>query len=296
MSDSVYESTYIADREYREILERTIQYQKLLDRILARIRASVNLESLCTDTSQDMCWLLGIERVAVYKFNEDWSGSFVNNFGFARTPWNDIRAFGENLIWEDTHLQKSQGGRYVKNECYSVTDVYEKGYLRCYIDVLDQLQIRAYAVAPIFAGTKLWGLLAAYQHSQPRHWLADEVEFLHQAGSYVGIAMQQAQTFERGEQQTQKLQNSVARQRALMEVVDNIRSSLDTKFIFDTTCKELCKLLNLERAAIFQFYEDWSGEFISHFGTVESQWENTNPFGKNLVWEDTHLQETKGGR
>ena len=66
MSDSVYESTYIADREYREILERTIQYQKLPDRILARIRASVNLESLCVDTSQDICWLLGIERVAVY--------------------------------------------------------------------------------------------------------------------------------------------------------------------------------------------------------------------------------------
>ncbi|MEO0839392.1 MAG: GAF domain-containing protein [Cyanobacteria bacterium J06643_5] len=296
MSDSVYESTYIADGEYRELFGRTVQYQKLLDRILARIRASVNLEALCADTSQDICWLLGIERLAIYKFNEDWSGSFINNFGFARSPWNDIRAFGENLIWEDTHLQKTQGGRYIKNEPYSVVDVYEKGYPRCYIEVLEQFQIRAYAVAPIFAGTKIWGLLAAYQHSQPRHWLADEVEFLHQAGSYLGIAMQQAETFARGEQRTKELRNSVIRQRALIEVVGNIRSSLDTKFIFDTTTQELCKLLNLERAAIFQFNQDWSGEFISHFATVESQWNTTNPFGKNLVWQDTHLQETKGGR
>ena len=296
MSESIYESTYISSGEYQQQLQRNMQYQKLLNRILARIRASVNLESLCSDTCQDICWLLGIERVAIYQFNEDWSGSFINNFGFARTPWNDIRAFGQNLVWEDTHLQETKGGRYIKNESHAVEDIYAGGYSRCHIEVLEQFQIRAYAISPIFVGTKLWGLLAAYQHSQPRHWLPDEVEFLHQAGSYLGIAMQQAETVVRGNQQTQKLQNSVARQRALMEVVGNIRSSLDTKFIFDTTCKELCKLLNLERAAIFQFYDDWSGEFISHYGTVESQWESTNPFGKNLVWQDTHLQETKGGR
>ena len=296
MSESIYESTYISSGECQEQLQRTMQYQKLLNRILARIRASVNLESLCTDTNQDICWLLGIERVAIYQFNEDYSGSFVNNFGFARTPWDDIRAFGQNLIWKDTYLQETKGGRYIKNEPYSVEDIYTVGYSRCHIEILEQFQIRAYAIAPIFVGNHLWGLLAAYQHSQPRHWLSDEVEFLHQAGSYLGIAMQQAQTLIQQEQQTARLQNSVARQRALMEVVGNIRSSLDTKFIFDTTCKELCQLLNLERAAIYQFHEDWSGEFISDFCTVESQWETINPFGKNSVWQDTHLQETKGGR
>ncbi|AFY58073.1 histidine kinase with GAF domain [Rivularia sp. PCC 7116] len=296
MTESIHHSTYISAGECQQQLERNRQYQKLLNRILSRIRVSVNLESLCSDTSQDICWLLGIERVAIYKFNEDWSGSFVDNFGFARTPWNDIRTFGKNLVWEDTHLQETKGGRYIKNEPYAVEDIYAGGHSRCHIEALEQFQIRAYAITPIFVGTKIWGLLAAYQHSQPRHWLADEVEFLHQAGSHLGIAMQQAETFARGEQQTRELQNSVVRQRALMEVVGNIRSSLDTQFIFDTTCKELCKLLNLERAAIFQFNQDWSGEFISHFGTVESEWGTTNPFGKNLVWQDTHLQETKGGR
>ncbi len=296
MTENVYESTFISVKECQEQLQRTKQYQKLLNRILNRIRASVDLESLCADTSQDICWLLGVERIAVYKFNEDWSGSFVNNFGFARIPWNEIRSFGKNLVWQDTHLQETKGGRYIKNEPYAIEDIYVAGYSRCHIEALEQFQIRAYAISPIFVGTKLWGLLAAYQHSQQRQWLDDEVEFLHQAGSYLGIAMQQAETFAQSKQQNTKLQNAVARQRALMEVVGNIRSSLDTKFIFDTTCKELCKLLNLERAAIFQFDEDWSGEFISHFGTVESQWETTNPFGKNLVWQDTYLQETKGGR
>ncbi|MEO1377132.1 MAG: GAF domain-containing protein [Cyanobacteria bacterium J06635_10] len=175
MSESIYNSTYISASECQEQLQRNIQFQKQLGRIIGRLRASVNLESLCTDTSQDICWLLGIERVAIYRFNEDWSGSFVNNLGFARNPWNEIPSFGQNLVWEDTHLQQTKGGRYITNEGYSVDDIYAAKHSRCHIEALEQFQIRAYAVSPIFVGTKLWGLLAAYQHSQPRHWLADEL-------------------------------------------------------------------------------------------------------------------------
>ncbi|MDY6900647.1 MAG: hypothetical protein SWZ49_21600 [Cyanobacteriota bacterium] len=40
------------------------------------------------------------------------------------------------------------------------------------------------------------------------HRLVSEVKFLHQAGSYLEIGMQQAQTFAGREQQTEKLPNS----------------------------------------------------------------------------------------
>ena len=296
MSQYLQESANTTPQDCQEKLKRTWEYQKLLNRIIGKIRLSVDLQSLCQTTCQEICWLLNVERMAIYRFNENWGGEFVNELGFARVPWNEISVFGENPVWEDTHLQDTQGGRYRCNEPFAVADIFQAGHSRCHLEVLEQFKIRAYAIAPIFIGRKLWGLLAAYQHSQPRQWLEDEVEFLTQAASHLGLAMQQAQTLEKSKQGPADLQNSVARQRALMEVMNKIRSSLNTKIIFDTTCQELCKLLNLERAAIYRFNEDWSGEFISHFGTVESQWQNTNPFGKNLVWQDTHLQETKGGR
>jgi GAF domain-containing protein len=279
-----------------EQLERTVQYQKILTRILSKIRASVSLESLCLTTSQDICLALGIERIAFYRFNPDWSGSFVDTFGFAQAPWNTLNVFGKDLIWEDTHLQETQGGRYRKNEPFAVADIYSCGHSRCHLELLEQFRVRAYALAPIFLGNSLWGLFAAYQHSAPREWVSHEVEFLSLAAQHLGIAMQQASTLEQSQQRTTELQNAVARQRALSEVVGNIRSSLDTTFVFDTTCKELCKLLKLERAAIYRFNPDWSGEFISNFGTVEPQWDSINRLGQNMVWEDTHLQETKGGR
>ncbi|MFQ4140719.1 GAF domain-containing protein [Chlorogloeopsis sp. ULAP02] len=297
MTTSDYETSNLSKlQECHNQLQLVVQYQKILARILAKIRASVNLESLCSTSCQDICRQLKIERVAIYRFNNDWSGSFINRFGFAESPWDTLTAFGQDLVWEDSHLQETQGGRYRKNEPFAVADIYDAGHARCHIEVLEQFQIRAYAIAPIFVGSKLWGLLAAYQHSTPRQWYSEEIEFLAQAASYVGVAMQQAEILEQTKQRTAELQDAIARQRALTEVVGNIRSSVNTEIILDTTCQELCKLLKLERAAIYRFNENWSGEFVSQFGMVEAQWDRIHPFGKNLVWEDTYLQEAKGGR
>jgi GAF domain-containing protein len=280
----------------QEELERTLKYQKILTRILGRIRASKQLEVLCSNTCQDIAGELAVERVTMYRFHADWSGSFVNKFGYAKAPWDTLKNFGEDLVWEDTHLRETKGGRYLKNEPFAVADIYQAGHSRCHIELLEQFQVRAYALAPIFVGAKLWGLLVAYQHSAPHQWHSWEVEFLSQAGVNLGIAIQQAEILERSHKQTTELENAVARQRALIEVVGNIRSSLNTSSIFDATCKDLCKLLKLERAAIYRFNDDWSGEFISDFGIVTPQWKTANNIGKNMVWEDTHLKETKGGR
>ncbi|MBD2436579.1 GAF domain-containing protein [Nostoc sp. FACHB-110] len=286
----------LEQQECHEKLALVLQYQKILTRILAKIRACINLASLCATSCQDICRQLKIERVAIYRFNPDWSGSFINSFGFAESPWNTLTAFGQDLVWQDSHLQETQGGRYRKNEPFAVDDIYDAGHSRCHIEVLEQFQIRSYAIAPIFIGAKLWGLLAAYQHSSPRQWYAHETEFISQAATNLGLAMQQAEILEETKQRTNELQDAIARQRALTEVVGNIRSSVNPAIILNTACQELCKLLKLERAAVYRFYEDWGGEFVSQFGMVEAQWDRINPFGKNLVWEDTHLQETKGGR
>ncbi|MCF4967759.1 GAF domain-containing sensor histidine kinase [Nostoc sp. CMAA1605] len=277
-------------------LELVMQYQKILTRILAKIRASVSLESLCSTSCQDIGRQLKIERIAIYRFNADWSGSFINRFGFAESPWNTLTAFGQDLVWQDSHLQETQGGRYRKNEPFAVADIYSAGHVRCHIEVLEQFQIRAYAIAPIFVGAKLWGLLAAYQHSASRQWYPHEVEFLAQAASHLGVGMQQAEMLEETKQRTTELQDAIARQRTLAEVVSNIRSSVDTGIILNTACQELCKLLKLERAAVYRFHPDWSGEFVSQFGIVEPLWDRIQPFGKNMVWEDSHLKETQGGR
>jgi methyl-accepting chemotaxis protein PixJ len=74
------------------------------------------------------------------------------------------------MVWEDSHLQDTQGGRYAKGESFVANDIYKMGHAQCHIDILEQYEMKAYIIAPIFAGEKLWGLLAAYQNSGPRNW------------------------------------------------------------------------------------------------------------------------------
>ena len=42
-------------------------------------------------------------------------------------------------------------------------------------------------------GEKLWGLLAAYNHSQPRRWREGEVKLFEQVSSHLGVALKQSQ-------------------------------------------------------------------------------------------------------
>ncbi|MEO0705882.1 MAG: GAF domain-containing protein [Cyanobacteria bacterium J06649_5] len=277
------------------ILLRTLDYQKSLTRILNKIRNSVSLRGLCATTSQDVARLLNTERVVLYKFEDDWSGRFVNEYGYADSPWDRIEAFGSNLVWEDTYLQENQGGRYRNRDPYAVSDIYEAGHARCHIEMLEQFQVRAYVIAPIFVGQQLWGLIAAYHHSAPRLWDKYEVAFLAQAADHLGIAIQHNDQRKETAQRTVELQSSIERQRSLIDVVSKIRSSLDTPFVFKTACQELCKLLQVERAAVYQFNQDYSGQFVCNFGS-NSPWGGANPFDQAQVWEDSHLQETQGGR
>jgi GAF domain-containing protein len=93
---------------------------------------------------------------------------------------NDEYKLGLNTVWNDTYLQGAQGGRYRNDETFAVDDIYKMGFTQCHIDNLEQFQIHAFVLAPIFVGQKLWGLLATYQNSAPRDWETSEIKFLAQ--------------------------------------------------------------------------------------------------------------------
>jgi GAF domain-containing protein len=277
-------------------LENAVARQRALTEVVGNIRSSLDTNLIFDTTCKEVCKLIKVERATIYRFNEDWSGEFISNFGIVDAKWGIGEKIGQNLVWEDTYLQETKGGRYRNNETFAVTDVYQAKHSRCHLDILEQYKIKAYALAPIFTGAKLWGLLAAYQHTETREWDGYEVEFLAQAGAQLGVAIQQAENLQQSKQQTIALESAIARQRTLTEVVGKIRSSLDNELILSNTCQEVCKLLKVERVAVYRFKEDWSGEFVSQFGIAEPHWITSVPFGNNMVWEDTHLQETKGGR
>lgn len=181
--------------------EKALLRQKALLKITNRIRQSLDFADICQTATAEVRQLLEVDRVTIYRFNSDWSGDFL--FESVADPWKPL--VGVLPTIEDTHLMETQGGRYAANATFAIPDIYTAGHTDCHVALLEEFQARAYAIAPIFEGNRLWGLLTAFQNSAPRHWQADEVELLAQIGEQLGIALQQAESVQRIQTQSVEL-------------------------------------------------------------------------------------------
>lgn len=238
--------------------------QLSLYRVISKIRASLNLDAIFRTTTKETCRLLQVDRLAVYRFDDNWGGEFIHNFEFAEPGWDEV--WEQKTVWDDTYLQENKGGRYARNETCISDDVYQSGLSQCHLDILIQFQIRAYVTAPIFVGQKLWGILGAYQHLDARRWTSQEVQFLSQVATQLGFAVTQANLLEQARQKAEEIQIASDRQKLLLDLISEIHESLDLDILFKTTVKEVRKILRADRVGIFQFDADnqyHSGSFVA---------------------------------
>lgn len=248
-------------------IQQAQEQEKALYRVISKIRASLDLNVIFQTMTKETCRLLQVERVAVYRFFDDWGGQFISDFEFAEPGWDDIDyPLGENTVWYDSYLQEHQGGRYRDNETLAVSDVYQAGLSQCHLEILEQFHIRAYATAPIFVGNQLWGILAAYQHSSPLPWQQRQIKFLSQVAAQLGFAVKQAELLSETQQKAEALQETNEQQRILFQVITEIRKSLDLDTLFKTTVRETRKALQADRVGLFEFDPDSRytyGEFVA---------------------------------
>ncbi len=252
-------------RRMRQLQQVTEQQQAVFG-VVAKFRQSLDTNTIIKTTTQEVCQLLRAERVSIYRFDADWGGEFVGDFEITSPSWSGMSKLGVNVVWNDTYLQDTEGGRYRHNETFAVNDIYKMGFTQCHIDNLEVYEIRAFVLAPIFVGEKLWGLLAVYQHSGPREWKDYEVNFITQIAAQLGVALQQAELLTQMQQQAANLRQVAQQQQILFEVVAKMRGSLDLETIFAATVSEVRRSLKADRVAIYRFdptseYED--GEIIS---------------------------------
>lgn len=203
-----------------------IATQNALIKITNQIRGSLDFSVICETVNQEMLDLLGADRVAIYRFNPDWSGYFMAEA--LRPGWlplveaqkhNDliaknvsdcsVRLLDTHQV-ADTHLQATYGGAFVQGKIFRVCeDVQNAGFSDCYVEVLKSYQARSYAIIAIYLNNQLWGLLAAYQNSGPRQWQGHEVQSLVQVAEQLGIALKQAEYVKTIQNQTTALNETL---------------------------------------------------------------------------------------
>jgi methyl-accepting chemotaxis protein PixJ len=156
-----------------------------VDGIDRAIEDSQSLDELLRRLCQELRLQLSADRVAIYRFNFDWTGEFITESmapGWMALVGNTFR---------DTYFESTQGNRYNTKDVYQCEDIYRGGLSACHVQLIERFQGRAYMIAPVFQGDRLWGLLAIYQNSGPRPWSPLEAELVKYASEQVSRSIAQ---------------------------------------------------------------------------------------------------------
>ncbi len=190
------------ESELRESAER----ERTILSFVRKIRQSLDLNEIFQITTQQLRETLKCDRVVLYQFNSDWSGDFVAE----STDSGIVPLLGNQLetAWTDTCLQETRGGRCNNQDAFTINDIETANLSDCHRAMYEKIQVRAFCITPIFQGSQLWGLLAAYQNDQPHFWKEGEIRLSTQTGIQLGISIAQVDLFSQIQHQTLQLQQA----------------------------------------------------------------------------------------
>jgi methyl-accepting chemotaxis protein PixJ len=245
--------------------------------ISQKIRRNSNINIIFQAASREAQNLLQVERVAVCQFRPDYNGDFISE-----SKQQGLTSI-VGRIWEDSYIQETQGGCFRDNKLFIVDDISQAKLNEEHRIIYKGFEIKACAIVPIFQEQRLWGLLCVYQHSQPRHWQAAEIQFLQQLSNQLGVALQQTELLE-------EKGKAIQYQQELPSLIDKIINFSDIERICQATVQEVRQMLGVERVAIYKFRPDYFGDFV-----YESESAGL-PKLVGSAWEDPYLQEHQGGR
>jgi signal transduction histidine kinase len=214
------------------LLAKEHQARKERDQLLVVVEAmrqAVGLQAVLNATVHELRRTLVADRVVAYRFNDDWSGTFVAES--VTSGWKslidlhdcdevlqrNISHCSETILGAnrpsvtDTYLQNSKGNVFSHPANFRVVDdIYQADFAECHIRLLEGYQTRAYVIMPLFIESdKLWGLLAVYQNTGPRHWKESEVNLLYQVATQLNVPLQQAALYQESLSQVVELENLV---------------------------------------------------------------------------------------
>ncbi|MGB7085103.1 MAG: GAF domain-containing protein, partial [Phormidesmis sp.] len=176
-------------------LQQQLDRERLIAEITDSIRQTLNLDQILRSAVDQVRHLLQTDRVLVFRFGLDWQG--VVEAESVGSGWSSTLG----IKIQDSCLGDLYVSSYQQGRVSTISDVYDTEVDPYHRDLLIDLEVRANLVVPILQGENLWGLLIAHHCCAPREWNPQSTELLKQVALQMGIAIQQAELYQKTREQ-----------------------------------------------------------------------------------------------
>ena len=256
---------------------------------IQQIRQSLKIKDILNSSVREVRRILNCDRVIVYGLSRNNYGAIVAESvaqGWTRAEGRIIK----DPCFEARYLDKYRDGRVrVWN------NIYEAGMTNCHIEQLEQLEVKANLVVPIINEGKLFGLLAAQQCSDTRQWQQTEILWATQIATQVGFAIENAQLLADAQRLRQQAEEERRWKEYFTDAIQQIRQSLKTKDILNSSVREVRRILNCDRALVYSLNQDNYGAIVAE--SVAHGW--TKAEGRVIqdpCFEARYLDKYRDGR
>ncbi|PSB47728.1 chemotaxis protein [Cyanosarcina cf. burmensis CCALA 770] len=216
----------------------------------ARDGGSEDLETVFSQAVQGARELLQADRVVVYRFNPNGSGYIAAESVLPGLP----RALDNNV--DDACISEQLLEEYRRGRVVPTSNVMAAGFHPEHLRLMERLQIKANLVTPILKNDQLFGLLIAHHCEQTHTWQQEEINFLKQLASQLGIILNRLSFLE-------QKQAAVERASMVKDITIKLTQGLGVQEIMATAVQELRQALNSDRVVIYSFNDQWKGRVIA---------------------------------
>jgi methyl-accepting chemotaxis protein PixJ len=231
-----------------------------------KIAKELGQEDILNTTVIEVRHLLNCDRVVVYSLDE-------NNYGIVvaesvAAQWT--KAQGRMI--DDPCLAVRYIEEYRHGRVRALDDIQNANVTTCYLEQLEELGVKANLVAPIVSEDKLFGLLIAHQCSDTRNWQEQEINWITEIATKVGLMLEYNKMSAQTDQEEQKLLAASENlwNQHLTEAIQYIRQSLSQEDILKASVKEVRKVLECDRVVIYSMNCDRHGMIVAE--SVAAGW------------------------
>jgi two-component system CheB/CheR fusion protein len=193
-------------KQIEEELRESAARERATLQVVEKMRQTLDAEEIFRATTQQLKETLRCDRAIIYHFEKDWSGEFVAES--VNSKWKPLIGKKPQKLWSNQCFNNIQEGSYQQHKIFIVNNIYQAGWSQEHIQLYEGFQAKACCIVPVFAGSRLWGLVGAYQNENSRIWKPGEISLLTQVGIQLGVSIEQANLFAQIQNQSLQLQQA----------------------------------------------------------------------------------------